>query len=83
VLNIDERDHKVRIISHYYIRGVNGDIAPRFRERGNAEVRRAGLDMYFVIDPRNTDPLDPLSADLQSKYQVMRIDVGVWTKKKL
>ena len=47
-----------------------------------SEVRRGGLDIFYVIDQR--DKTDEFAeADRRSKLQIMRVDVGIWSKKKL
>ncbi len=57
VQNEDWFDHKAKVISHYFIRGIDPtEWKQRLRERGEAgetEVRRGGLDIFYVIEERD------------------------------
>jgi hypothetical protein len=55
VANQDNFDHQVKILSHYFIRGVDPIEWPRGRDMdaNKSTVRRGGLDIFYVIDERD------------------------------
>lgn len=86
IINEEWCTHKARIISHYFVRGVDpSEWKQRLRDRdlkGGSEVRRGGLDIYYVIEERDKKDV-MFEVDRKSKMQIMRVDIGIWTKKKL
>lgn len=68
VANQENFDHQVKILSHYFIRGVDPIEWKRGRDMDyqKSDVRRGGLDIFYVIDSRDkTDEFG--EADRRSK----------------
>ena len=61
------------------IRGLTPTETTRQKPREQAEFIRGGLDTIFVTD-LTRDPTEDKERNLK---QVMRVDVGVWTTKKI
>lgn len=45
--------------------------------------RRGGLDIYYALDTNRNDPITNEVDPDSNKLQVMRLDLAVWTRKRL
>ncbi len=70
VANPESFDHHVKVLSYYFVRGVDPVEWTRGRDMDPklSEVRRGGLDTFFVIEQREKhDGDDAFEGDRKSK----------------
>ena len=69
IANQEQYNHHVKILSHYFIRGIDPLEWPRNRDMDPnlSEVRRGGLDIYYAIDQRDSSEKLQFEADRKSK----------------